>query len=119
MARREVVILEDDLDGGTASETVRFGLDGVFYEIDLSGKNAKKMRDALDGYVAVARRVGRGGSATGGRAGRGRTASGGDREQNRAIREWAIKAGKAVSGRGRIPADIIAEYQAKAGRKSS
>jgi hypothetical protein len=34
------VVLEDDLDGGPADETVRFGLGGAEYEIDLSKKNA-------------------------------------------------------------------------------
>jgi hypothetical protein len=115
MARREVVVLEDDLDGGNAAETVRFALDGTFYEIDLSAKNAKKLRDSLSAYVAVGRKVGRGGIAAG-RAGRGRASSAVDREQNRAIRAWAKKAKKHVADRGRIPQEIIDEYHAKAGR---
>ena len=41
MARRTVVMLTDDLDGSEATETVRFGLDGRDYEVDLSKKNAK------------------------------------------------------------------------------
>ena len=40
MAKRTVVVLEDDLDGGPADETVTFALDGVSYEIDLSSSNA-------------------------------------------------------------------------------
>ena len=42
MAQRVQIVLEDDLDGGVAAETVTFGLDGVNYEIDLSDKNAGK-----------------------------------------------------------------------------
>ena len=42
MARREVVVLEDDLEGGSADETVKFALDGVQYEIDLTAKNAAR-----------------------------------------------------------------------------
>ncbi len=53
MAQRVQVVLEDDLDGGKADETVTFGLDGTAYEIDLSKKNAAKLRDAL---AAVRRR---------------------------------------------------------------
>ena len=34
MARRVHIVLEDDLDGGPADETVVFGLDGREYEID-------------------------------------------------------------------------------------
>lgn len=36
MAQKVRIILEDDLDGGPADETIRFGLDGAHYEIDLS-----------------------------------------------------------------------------------
>lgn len=116
MARREIIVLEDDLDGGKADESVRFGLDGVQYEIDLSSKNAGKLRDALSGYVAVARRSGRGGLTVGGRAS-GRSRGGAsDREQNRAIRAWARKKGKKISDRGRIPQEIVEEYRSDSRR---
>ena len=51
MAQRVHIVLEDDLDGSAADETVTFGLDGANYEIDLSAKNAAKLRDALAPYV--------------------------------------------------------------------
>jgi hypothetical protein len=57
MSSKVLVILEDDLDGGKADETVEFGLDGAAYAIDLSDDNAKKLRGALDGYVSKARKV--------------------------------------------------------------
>ena len=44
MAEKIQVLLVDDIDGGEATETVNFGLDGVAYEIDLSSDNAKKLR---------------------------------------------------------------------------
>jgi hypothetical protein len=117
VARRELVVLEDDLDGGDAAETIRFALDGTSYEIDLNNKNAKKLRDSLASYVTAGRKVGRGGIVLGsGRSGRPRATTGGDREQSRAIREWARKAGKQVSDRGRIPQDVVDAYHAKAGR---
>jgi len=116
VARREIVVLEDDLDGGDAAETVKFALDGVSYEIDLNNKNAKKLRDSLASYVAAGRKVGRGGVVVGGRTARGRGGAAGDREQNKAIREWAKKSGKKVSDRGRIPQEIVDDYHAKAGR---
>ena len=59
MAQKVQVLLVDDLDGGEASETVSFALDGSSYEIDLSGKNAEEMRDALAKYVGAARKAGR------------------------------------------------------------
>jgi hypothetical protein len=115
VARREIVVLEDDLDGGKADETVKFGLDGTAYEIDLSKDNAATMREALAPYVAGARKSGRGGVVVGGRsAARGSAAA--DREQNKAIRAWAKRKGKNISGRGRIPQGIVDEYHAVAGR---
>ena len=57
MATMTTVTLVDDLDGSEASGSVSFALDGASYEIDLSEGNAEKLRDALAGYVASARRV--------------------------------------------------------------
>ena len=57
MSSKVLVVLEDDLDGSKASETVTFAIDGTQYEIDLNDQNAKKLRDALDGYVSKARKV--------------------------------------------------------------
>ena len=117
MARREIVVLEDDLDGGKADETVKFALDGVQYEIDLSDKNATKLRGAFADYISHSRRVGRGGVVVGGRAAaRARGSAATDREQNKAIRTWAKRKGKAISDRGRIPQEIVDEYNLDAGR---
>lgn len=110
MAQKIQVLLVDDIDGGTAVETVTFGLDGAEYEIDLSKANAAKLRDALATYVAHARRSGRGPSRPSGRSG-GRPAKA-DRDQTKAIRDWARKNGHKVSERGRIPANIIEAFNA-------
>ncbi|HZN71994.1 MAG TPA: histone-like nucleoid-structuring protein Lsr2, partial [Micromonosporaceae bacterium] len=75
-----------------------------------------RLRDSLAGYVAAGRKVGRGGLVPGGRTASAR-GSASDREQNKAIREWARKAKKDVADRGRIPQDIIDEYHAKTGRR--
>ena len=75
MATLTTVTVVDDLDGSEAAESVEFALDGVAYEIDLSEDNAEKLRDALAGYVAGARRVDRrspGGPGQGGQSGQGR-----------------------------------------------
>src|SRR5262249_26692725 len=111
MAKKVTVTLVDDFDGeGGADETVEFGLDGVSYEIDLSSKNAAKLRHDLKQWVEAGRRVGgrRRGRAAG--SGRGRAAI--DREQSAAIREWARRNGHNVSTRGRIPADVIDAFHA-------
>jgi hypothetical protein len=111
MAKKVTVTLVDDFDGeGSADETVEFSLDGVSYEIDLSSKNAQKLRNELKPWLEAGRRVGgrrRGRSAP---PGRGRASI--DREQSAAIREWARRNGHKVSTRGRIPAEIIDAFHA-------
>ena len=105
MAQRVEVVLIDDVDGGHADETVSFALDGVSYEIDLSDKNAKKLRDALASWTGNARRSG---------GGRGRRRSSGAAPQKRtdlgSVREWARANGYQVSDRGRISAEIQGAY---------
>lgn len=60
MAKRIETILVDDLDGSTvAVETVRFGIDGTDYEIDLNSRHAAALRSALNVYVGAARRASR------------------------------------------------------------
>ena len=107
MAQKTMVVLEDDIDGGEADETVRFSLDGVSYEIDLSDKNAAKLRDDFAKYTGQGRRLG-------GRSARGRGAGnrGAGRNRSAQVRDWARSQGLKVSDRGRIPADILNQYEA-------
>ncbi|WP_046468618.1 histone-like nucleoid-structuring protein Lsr2 [Allosalinactinospora lopnorensis] len=107
MAQKVQVLLVDDLDGGEAEETVSFGVDGTSYEIDLSANNASKLREALAPYVEVARKAPQ-------KTGRGKRQqrSAPSRERSAEIRAWAKAAGKQVNERGRIPAAIVAEYEA-------
>src|SRR6266480_363808 len=100
MAQKVTVALEDDLDGGPADETVRFGVDGTAYEIDLSTRNAAAFRRKLAPFIDHARKAGRGQ-----RRRPGRTAASRDRSGN--IRAWAKEQGIAVSARGRIPASVV------------
>jgi Lsr2 len=81
---------------GAADETVRFGVDGSDYEIDLSKKNTAALRRKLAPFIEHARKAGRGT-----RRRPGRTAS--SRERSGDIRAWAKDQGIAVSERGRIP----------------
>lgn len=107
MAQKVEVLLVDDIDGGEADETVSFSLDGTSYEIDLSKKNAAKLRNGLEPFVASARKA----RKPAGRTGRGsRTA--GSRERSAEIREWAKNRGIKVNERGRIPANVIEQYEA-------
>jgi hypothetical protein len=104
MAQKVKIILVDDLDGGSADETVRFGLDGVGYEIDLSSSNAAELRSAVERFVAKARKT------SGGRATRTKI-SGGRNQDSAQIRQWARDNGYAVNSRGRIQAEIQEAYQ--------
>ena len=119
MAQQVRVEMVDDLDGGVASQTVPFSLDGVSYEIDLSNANADELRDALARYLSASRRVGgrkirlAAGQSAGTSAPAGTsasTATAADRERSRAIRAWAVENGFTVSDRGRIAAEIVQAY---------
>jgi nucleoid-associated protein Lsr2 len=104
MAMKVSVVLEDDVDGGPAEETMRFGLGGSEYEIDLNEKNAKNFRKQLAPFVEHARKVGRGQRRQAGRSavGRGRSME---------IREWARDNSIPLSARGRIPASVVEQYE--------
>jgi len=108
VAQKIQTLLIDDLDGGAAESTVRFGLDGAGYEIDLSAAHAKELRDAMARYVDAARRVG--GSARK-PARSGRSAPGGGLK-NTDVREWARAQGIEVKDRGRVPADLVVKFRA-------
>jgi len=107
MAQRVQVVLTDDVDGGVAEETVSFGVDGSSFEIDLSGANAEKLRNAFAPYVGAARCPGRTGRGRG-RSGSGAPPAAVRRESggNAAIREWARANGHAVSERGRVSQQV-------------
>lgn len=110
MAQKVQVLLVDDIDGGTADETVTFGIDGVTYEIDLTSAHAEELRSAVATWVGHARKVG--GRAPAARASapaRNRRAANGGAQD---VREWAKENGHPVSERGRISAKVKAAYDA-------
>ena len=108
MAQKVHIVLEDDLDGSPATETVSFGLDGKTYEIDLNDKNAAKLRDALAQYVGAGRSVG--GARRGGRKSASSATNLGP--SAREGRDWARSNGFDVPDRGRIPADVRTAFDA-------
>jgi len=103
MQRLDVQI-EDDLTGGPAVETVAFGIDGRSYEIDLNAQHAMDFRQRLARFVDHARlaRPKR-------RDARTRTAA--NREHSRQIRHWAQSHGYEVAEHGRLPTDVVAQYE--------
>lgn len=106
MAQKVKIILVDDIDGGEADETVRFGLDGAQYEIDLSQARASELRSALADYVGAARRSNQSKQQRS-------SAPPASRNQEAAqIRAWAKENGHTVSSRGRVNSDIVEAYRA-------
>jgi hypothetical protein len=117
MAQRTIVQLTDDLDGKPIAEgkgeTIRFSLDRTDYEIDLAERNAKALRADLARYVSAARRTAAGPRGGTGRSRGGRAGGGAARDYDpKAVRAWAESEGIEVSQRGRVPADLVAKFQA-------
>lgn len=109
MARKVVVQLIDDLSGEEAQETVRFALDGIHHEIDLSYAHAAELRDQLEPYVAHGRRL------SGGSVEPSPTSSAMVREETQRIREWAQNNGLRPNLRGRISRGVRMAYEAAQG----
>ncbi|UTT69856.1 Lsr2 family protein [Arthrobacter sp. DNA4] len=106
MAQKVNIILVDDLDGGSADENVKFGLDGASYEIDLSAANAAELRSSLERFINAARKA-----SGGSRAQRTKAPTGGRSHDSAQIRQWARDNGYTVNSRGRIQAEIQEAYQ--------
>jgi hypothetical protein len=109
MAKTVVTQYTDDLDGSKAQGTVSFSYAGAAYEIDLSARNMKAFENALDPYIAAARKV-RGDSA---RATRRSTRATKTAPNNGLgeVRAWAKSNGYTVADRGRIPAAVIEAFK--------
>lgn len=102
------VQLEDDLTGGPADETIEFSLDGRAYEIDLNARHASEFRDRLVPFTEHARLV---------RPQRARITvrSAASRERSRQIRLWAEQRGFALAPHGRLPGNVIQQYEREQG----
>jgi hypothetical protein len=107
MTQKVQIILIDDIDGSEAAETVRFGLDGTHYEIDLNQAHATALRNTLARYTGAARKV----SGTARRAARNGSKAPGTVPDNAEVRDWARANGLKVNDRGRIPGTIVASYR--------
>ena len=110
MAQKVQIHLIDDLNGEEAQETVRFGLDGTEYEIDLTGDNTHNLRSALGEYVDKARKANTGGRKSQGGQKNTTSGSGRSKDETQAIRQWAQDNGLNPSARGRIGQSILDAY---------
>jgi nucleoid-associated protein Lsr2 len=107
MAQKVHIVLEDDIDGGEAVETIVFGLDGTSYEIDLNKKNAAALRDALASYIGHGRKV-----TSGARRGRRPSGAGAPKHSAREVRDWARANGFKVTERGRVAREVQEAFDA-------
>jgi hypothetical protein len=103
VAQRVVVTLFDDIDGSEAAETIAFGLDGRYYEIDLNQANARELRKALAPYVEAGRKKARSGKAY------RQTEVAPDPA---AVRAWAQAHKMDIPARGRIPKKVYEAFAA-------
>lgn len=120
MAKQILTKILDDLDGSEASETVTFALDGIGYEIDLNGKNALELREAMEKYINAGTRLGRvetrnaqvsryGGSPV--RVPQPQSTV--NRDFNQQVRRWAAQNGWELAERGRIPQYIVEAFETR------
>lgn len=107
VAQKIQTLFIDDLDGSEAAGTVRFGLDGTEYEIDLTTEHADALRKSLAPYVAAARR-----NSSTLRPARPRRRSPASGVDNTEVRAWARSQGMDVKDRGRIPAELVVKFKA-------
>jgi hypothetical protein len=112
MAQKIQTLFIDDIDGGDAEGTVRFGLDGAEYEIDLNAEHAEELRKALARYISAGRRSG-GAARRPGRSSR-RASAGGPNPTD--VRDWAKSQGIEVKDRGRVPAELVVKFKAATGQ---
>jgi Lsr2 len=111
VAQKVQTLFIDDIDGSAADGTIRFGLDGTEYEIDLNTGHAQELRDALAPYRNAARRISSNPQRPA-RASRKTPANGANPTE---VREWAKAQGIEVKDRGRVPAELVVKFQAATG----
>src|SRR5580704_513046 len=112
VAQKIQTLVIDDLDGSAAEGTVRFGLDGTEYEIDLNDEHARELREALARYAGAARRAS-GAARRPARTGRRAPAGG---LNTTGVREWVKAQGIEVKDRGRVPAELVIKFKAATGQ---
>jgi len=114
VAQRTEIILLDDLAAAEcparevrADETISFGYQGSHFEIDLSARNARRLRQDIDPFIAAARRV------PSSRAPRPGPRTAARRRDTANARAWAQKNGFPWLGeKGRLPDEVMKAWEA-------
>jgi hypothetical protein len=110
MAQQIETSFIDDIDGGEADGTIRFGLDGHEFEIDLNREHSDELRSTLGRYISHARKVGAA------RRPGARSSRKANSVDTVAVRSWAREHGLEIKDRGRVPADVVEQYQTATGK---
>lgn len=107
--QKNIVQYYDDITGEPINaddlEVIEFSVGNAFYRLDLNAESASEFHAHMDEYVSKAQRVTRGRVRKATRAAAGTI-------DTRKVRQWATDNGYTVSDRGRIPAEIVAAYEA-------
>ncbi|GAB3285475.1 histone-like nucleoid-structuring protein Lsr2 [Microbacterium lacusdiani] len=111
MAQKKHLILIDDVDGSPASETLRFGLDGVDFEVDLNETHAEALRESFAEWIGHARKVSGRKKVAARRTVTSASTATSASSKTVKIREWARQNGYTVSDRGRIPVNVREAYE--------
>ncbi len=112
MARR--VIIACDICEAEPATSQQFGLDESKYEVDVCLKHGSALQEALQPYIDKGSEVVPEPMLPGVRSQRRATGTKTD-SKTKAIREWAQShniqyKGKSLGNRGRIPAEIVEQY---------
>ena len=112
MAQKIQALFVDDLDGSEAEGTVRFGLDGAHYEIDLNAAHTEELRSMLARYTKAGRKV----TGAGRRPARDQGKAAANGFSTNEVRDWAKANGMEIKDRGRVPADVVTKFRAATGK---
>jgi hypothetical protein len=110
VATKTIVEWVDDIDGTAAAETVVFTIDGSRFEIDLSERNAAKLRAVMTGWIAASRR-------SGPRRAPGSSRPAPDPAEATKARKWAVDNGFDVGPRGRLRSEVLDAYRSRTPEK--
>ena len=115
MAR--TVIITDDVTGEQGAKPRLIAIDKVEYEIDLTEASFAELKRAIKPFLKNARVTKGKAPAARGQAAKpkrrpGRPAKKATASPSQAVRAWASEQGIAVPKRGRVPASVIAAYEA-------
>ncbi len=112
MAEETITRLVDDLDGSDATQKVLLGLNGEWRALDLSDDNHRALLEALERYWEAALPVKGSGAA---RQDGTRRAAPKTKQRDYDLgflREWAAEQKVTIPARGRIPGNVVEQFQA-------